>query len=423
MSNLNPNFTLRFAAAERLDVRGLARGADFLPGKWVEGAQMSDMVHRLNDNTVPWPLPKEVQKEMARATRKYGNRYTLANWAVEIREAASKAFGFPYPERIVYFPEGSGHALQQFTQAYHLPGDHALIPQMGFAGNEIAPQQAGVRVRHIPHILEVNGLNAQYRTQFGQVSNLITQYSPNAIYLDTPCNPSGYTASADELSRVIDQMRRRGVVGLDTAYAGFAGAEYERMLVNQVQGNRHVVMFKSMSKEWGGAGLRGGFLLLPEGADAAMLGRFNSVAPPNVASMAGTIELLKHPEHKAMIYQKVVAWKAEFTAMMHYFGLTTIQGGNFVSVIPGPMANGREISVFQMMKATILQKVIALPLNVSYGEDVLRVTAGNRGSLLALKRAFSSLATGKVAGLAGLTVASLAGLKVLLSDKGPTTQA
>lgn len=95
------------------------------------------------------------------------------------------------------------------------------------------------------------------------------------VYICTPNNPTGYLYSADEIKRVVDETK--GLVVVDEAYIHFAESDNLELL----DYSNRVVILRTLSKAFAGAGLRVGFIV----ADRSVINYLNAAKAPYNLSM------------------------------------------------------------------------------------------------------------------------------------------
>lgn len=96
----------------------------------------------------------------------------------------------------------------------------------------------------------------------------LVRHDADLVVIGNPTNPTGVLHPR----RVLESLRRPGrVLVVDEAFMDFVPGETESMA-----GDRAVVVIRSLTKMWGLAGLRVGYLLGP----AEIVGRLNAVRPP-----------------------------------------------------------------------------------------------------------------------------------------------
>ncbi len=144
------------------------------------------------------------------------------------------------------------------------------------------------------------------------------------IFVVSPNNPTGATITEGELRKVSEEAP---LVVLDAAYAEFAGDDLTPAALEM--GN--VVVARTLSKAYGLAGLRVGYLLgSPE--LIAELSNFGSPYPVSSLSLALATETLgRDGKEVALFVDKIRSERTELTLLFETLGLRPLQSqGNFV---------------------------------------------------------------------------------------------
>ena len=237
---------------------------DGLPS-YVPGRNLADLTRELGiaeaiklaSNEVPYgPLPG-VPEAVARAMTS-AHRYPDMG-VVELREALARRYGVT-AERIVTGC-GSVALAEILVKATCLPGDEIVYSWRSFEAYPIITAGAGatsVRVSNTP----------EHGHDLPAMADAITDRT-RLVLVCNPNNPTGTSVRKAELDRFLAAVPSDVLVALDEAY---------RELVTDPEvpdglaayGDRpNVVVLRTMSKAWGLAGLRMGYLIAqPEVATA-----------------------------------------------------------------------------------------------------------------------------------------------------------
>lgn len=203
-------------AALRPDLASAAYG-------WQEGVPEGADVARFDMNTSPRP-PAWYTEAAARVARVPVHHYPDAGYR-RLREALSRYTGFT-PERIVP-AAGADEALQLCALAVLRPGDRASAERPCYGMYDHLTRLAGASLTDEP-----DGARLHWRC--------------------VPHNPTGADSSD------ADRAERDGVVVIDQAYLEFGGEDLSRLCER-----RNTVVVRTLSKAFGLAGARVGYLLCP----------------------------------------------------------------------------------------------------------------------------------------------------------------
>ncbi|RSM63765.1 histidinol-phosphate transaminase [Actinoplanes sp. ATCC 53533] len=237
---------------------------DALP-TYVPGRNVADLARELGiaeaiklaSNEVPYgPLPGV--PEAVAAAMAQSHRYPDMG-VLELRDRLAARYGVS-PDRIVTGC-GSVALAEHLAKATCLPGDEIVYSWRSFEAYPIISAgvgAAGIRVPNTP----------EHGHDLRAMAEAITDRT-RLVFVCTPNNPTGTSIRKAELDRFLDAVPSDVLVVLDEAYREFV-TDVEVPDGLATYGDRpNVVVLRTLSKAWGLAGLRIGFLVAqPEVAAA-----------------------------------------------------------------------------------------------------------------------------------------------------------
>ena len=143
----------------------------------------------------------------------------------------------------------------------HLPlallddGDEMLVPNPGYPGFSGPLVMFGMRPVYYP-------LTVDFKIDTAKIEPLITERT-RAIIVNFPSNPTGQTATREELAAVVAFAKKHDIVLIyDNAYAEIAFDDYIAPSILEIPGAKDVaVEFGSFSKTYSFAGYRMGWMV------------------------------------------------------------------------------------------------------------------------------------------------------------------
>lgn len=116
--------------------------------------------------------------------------------------------------------------------------------------------------------IELNALpDGHFRLDLGRLDSMLV--NARVFVLNSPNNPTGWTASLSELQAILEICRRRGVwLIADEVYSRlvYDGSAAAPSLLDIANPDDRVIVVNSFSKTWVMTGWRLGWMVLPEGA-------------------------------------------------------------------------------------------------------------------------------------------------------------
>jgi histidinol-phosphate aminotransferase len=229
------------------------------------GAPQLDVAVRLNTNENPYPPPRELVADLAAAVEAAArglNRYPDREaWALRSDLAAYLGTQVPAPglsAAHVWAANGSNEVLQQLLQAFGGPGRVALGWHPSYSMHRLIARATGTA-----WITEARG--PDFELAAGQAADAVRRHSPDVVFLCSPDNPTGTVVGHDVIKAVLAEST--GMVVVDEAYAEFSA---EPSAVPLVHDHERLVVTRTMSKAFGFAGARLGYLVAAESVVEAM---------------------------------------------------------------------------------------------------------------------------------------------------------
>jgi histidinol-phosphate aminotransferase len=232
---------------------------------YVPGRSVADLARELGiaeaiklaSNEVPFgPLPG-VAEAVAKAVTE-SHRYPDMG-VIALRARLAERYGVD-PDRIVTGC-GSVALAEHLAKATCLPGDEIVYSWRSFEAYPIIAAGVGATSIRVPNTPD-HGHDLQ------AMADAITDRT-RLVIVCNPNNPTGTSVRKQELDRFLSRVPSDVLVVLDEAYREFVTDEQVPDALETYGDRANVVVLRTMSKAWGLAGLRVGFLVAqPEVAAA-----------------------------------------------------------------------------------------------------------------------------------------------------------
>ena len=363
-----------------------------LEGETPYGAPEIDVPVRLNVNENPYPPSTAVIESIANAVARAArglNRYPERDFP-RLREALADYLeaesGVHLTPEQIWAANGSNEVMLHVLQAFGGPGrtcltftpTYSMYPE--YARNTLTDY--ATRPRRKDFTLDIEAAVAAIR-----------QLRPAVVILASPNNPTGTALPLEDISQILKAARGHGpmlaaevgsparasdcVVVVDEAYAEFRrpGVPSALELLGPV--NPHLAVTRTMSKAFGAAGLRLGYLV----ADRALVDALRIVRLPYHLSAVTQAAALAALSHRDELMAQVASLRGERDALVAWLrgrGLTAHESdANFV--LFGPFAD-REAVWQTLLDAGVLIRVVG-------PEGFLRVSIGTPEEMERLRTA------------------------------------
>ncbi|MCW2505549.1 MAG: histidinol-phosphate aminotransferase [Actinomycetia bacterium] len=259
---------------------------------------------KLASNEVPFGLLPGVAEAVAAAAQQSHRYPDMA--AVALREELGKQYGVD-PARIATGC-GSVALAEHLVKATALPGDEVLYSWRSFEAYPIITAGAGATSVQVPNTPEGGHDLTAMAAAITECTRLVLVCTPN--------NPTGTALSADALRHFLDAVPTNVLVVIDEAYREFV-TDPEVPDGLEIAGDRpNVAVLRTLSKAWGLAGLRVGWLSASEPVAEAV----RKVVTPFSVSMVAQAAAIAALQQRAEMERRVaiiVAERARVADAMH----------------------------------------------------------------------------------------------------------
>jgi histidinol-phosphate aminotransferase len=356
-----------------------------LRGRTPYGAPQLAVRHRLNTNENPYPLPGSLLADLgtalaeaARDLNRYPDRDATALRA-DLAGYLTRTGGAAVAPEQVWAANGSNEILQQVLQAFGGAGRRALGFTPSYSMHPIICAGTGTAWadghRREDFTIDAAAATAQVR-----------ELRPDVVFVTSPNNPTGTAVELGTIAALYDATD--GVVVVDEAYAEFA-REGTPSALTLLDGRPRLVVSRTMSKAFGMAGLRLGYLAAdPAVVDALQLVRL----PYHLSSLtqAAARTALAHTDELLATVAEVTAQRDRVVEALPGLGLTSVPSdANFVLFGRFPDARAAWQA---LLDRDVLVRDVGLP-------GWLRVTAGTPEEMDAFLTALGEVVRGSGADL------------------------
>jgi aspartate/methionine/tyrosine aminotransferase len=233
-----------------VEVFNYGRGRDGLIPLWVGEGDL--------------PTPDFIQAAATRSLAAGETFYTYQRGIPEFRQALAayhqRVYGRPFaPDRFFATIGGMG-AIQIAVRMIAGAGDEVIAPTPAWP-NILASVGVGGA---IPRAVAMRFGNAGWTLDLDELFAAVGPRT-KAIFLNSPCNPTGWTATRDELSAILAFARKRGIwIIADEVYHRFSyGAPRSPSFYDVAEDEDRIFYVNTMSKNWAMTGWRVGWLSSP----------------------------------------------------------------------------------------------------------------------------------------------------------------
>lgn len=329
---------------------------------------LAPCLHKLDQNEVPWDLPRRLKRRIAAALlRRDWARYPDFHCAA-LRAALAGQLGWRADG--VLIGNGSNELLSLVLAAVVAPGGEVLIVEPSFGLYRGFVLRAAGIPRAVPS-------GADLRLPLAALRAEIERDPSRPVVLCTPNNPTGAAATPAEVESLLERLR--APLLLDNAYGEFCDHDYLALLRRHPQ----LVLFRTFSKAWSLAGLRLGYLL----ADPALVGELLKVKLPYNVGHAAAEAGLAALDAQAIARRRITLLRgrrAQWVAVLERSGLEVFPSqANFVLARCAGASPAERASAARRLTAGLAERGIRVRDVGAYPglAGCLRVSVGNGRAL------------------------------------------
>ena len=233
-----------------VEVVNYARGRDGLIPLWVGEGDL--------------PTPGFINQAASDAMFAGETFYTWQRGIPELRQALAnyynRHFGTSLPMEHFYVTGSGMQAIQLSVQALTSPGDEMIYLSPAWPNIAAALDIAGAR--SVPVTLDF--ANGSWSLDLDRLEKAITPKT-RAMFINTPSNPTGWTATREDLDAILTLARKHDIwILADEIYARYyyIGTRAPSFLDVMQQGDK-ILFVNSFSKNWSMTGWRVGWIVAP----------------------------------------------------------------------------------------------------------------------------------------------------------------
>ncbi|MEU3242220.1 MULTISPECIES: histidinol-phosphate transaminase [unclassified Streptomyces] len=301
---------------------------DELRGKSPYGAPQLDVAVRLNTNENPYPLPEPLVERIAERVREAArdlNRYPdrdAVQLRTELARYLTRTGGHHVGVENVWAANGSNEVIQQLLQTFGGPGRTAIGFEPSYSMHALIARGTGTGWIAGPR-------DEDFTIDPVAAERAVAEHRPDVVFLTTPNNPTGNALPSDTVLALYEaaQAAKPSMVIVDEAYVEFS---HGASLLPLLEGRPNLVVSRTMSKAFGAAGLRLGYLAAhPAVVDAVQLVRL----PYHLSAVtqATALAALEHTDTLLAYVERLKAERDRLVTELRAIGYeVTESDANFV---------------------------------------------------------------------------------------------
>ena len=163
-----------------------------------------------------------------------------------------------------FYVTGSGmQAIKLAIEAVTSPGDEMVFLTPAWPNFAASAELSGVRAVAVPLSFE----DGKWQLDIGRLEAAITEKT-RALFVNTPSNPTGWTATHEDLRAILALARKHGLwIMADEIYALYSyNGDRAPSFLDVMDEDERILFVNSFSKNWSMTGWRAGWIVAPPAA-------------------------------------------------------------------------------------------------------------------------------------------------------------
>ena len=266
-------------------------------------------------------------------------------------------------EKQIFAGNGSDEIIDLLFRTLTVPGKHNAVmfkPCFGLYSTQAKVQNCEIRTAP---------LKEDFSFDFEGLRALIDENTA-LCFVTSPDNPSGRLADRKELLAFAKSLPETCLLVVDEAYIEFAGKEEDCSIIVELASFENVAIMRTFSKVYGLAGMRIGYIFVPE-AVADYLWRIRLPFSINILAQEAAVCALQDEEFKQKTITHTMAERANMAKALQEFGCKVYPShSNFIMFEPAVLS-AKEVC------QKLLERGIIVRALASYGlSHLVRVSIG-----------------------------------------------
>ncbi len=217
------------------------------------------------------PTPGFISDAAAKSLAAGETFYTRQRGIPELRAALARyherTYGKPFTAERFFVTGGGMQAIQIACRMVAGTGDEVLVPEPAWPNIPAAIGISGATPVPVPMTLGNAGWTLDLDRLFASVTPCTT-----AIFLNSPTNPTGWTASLDQLRAILAFAREHGlwIIADEVYHRFFYAGERSPSFYDIAEPDERILYANTFSKNWAMTGWRIGWLSAPPALSQAI---------------------------------------------------------------------------------------------------------------------------------------------------------
>ncbi|HJU58517.1 MAG TPA: histidinol-phosphate transaminase [Nitrososphaeraceae archaeon] len=205
-----------------------------------------------SSNINPLGISRYVLKEIKKNIKQISNVYPDPNCTL-LKEAIAEHIQHDIDQNWINIGNGATELIHNFVRC--LSSKHSIIPSPTFCEYELASKRCRMKIDYVP-------LSKELHIEPDLIIEKVKKNSNSLIFLCNPNNPTGLVVNKETIEKILSSINNsKTILLIDESFIDFLNDIEKKSMISKIKEFDNLVILRSMTKSYGLAGLRLGYLI------------------------------------------------------------------------------------------------------------------------------------------------------------------
>jgi threonine-phosphate decarboxylase len=205
-----------------------------------------------SSNINPLGISRYVLKEIKKNIKQISNVYPDPNCTL-LKEAIAEHIQHDIDQNWINIGNGATELIHNFVRC--LSSKHSIIPSPTFCEYELASKRCRMKIDYVP-------LSKELQIEPDLIIDKVKKNSNSLIFLCNPNNPTGLVVNKETIEKILSSINNsKTILLIDESFIDFLNDIEKKSMISKIKEFDNLVILRSMTKSYGLAGLRLGYLI------------------------------------------------------------------------------------------------------------------------------------------------------------------
>ena len=205
-----------------------------------------------SSNINPLGISRNVLKEIKKNIKQISNVYPDPNCTL-LKEAIAEHIQHDIDQNWINIGNGATELIHNFVRC--TSSKNSIIPSPTFCEYELASKRCRMKIDYVP-------LSKELQIEPDLIIEKVKKNSNSLIFLCNPNNPTGLVVNKETIEKILSSINNsKTILLIDESFIDFLNDIEKKSMISKIKEFDNLVILRSMTKSYGLAGLRLGYLI------------------------------------------------------------------------------------------------------------------------------------------------------------------